>query len=291
MGCEIMAQALKFRNNLDRPNLLYKYKSISSIDDLLRLYDTLKNCRIYLPVYDQLNDPLEGSALGHVLNEEHFPHSNPETDDFEVEDEVVFEAHVNDLLTDQEDSYIRERKKHYRILSLSSEPRSHQLWAHYAENHKGICLCFKTSNSLSSACELKYIPVKENLEVFDEIITNTKESVELDVIRNWLYKQEGWAYEKEWRMIFYSEPEEKAYLNFSPDELVAVILGEKVSKDLEDIVRSWIPENTKLLRTIVGQRSHRIYITSAEFKREDALKERTIPDLNLEKLLAEHVTV
>ena len=41
------------------PKYLFKYKSISSLEDVERFLDIIKNNRIYYPTYKQLNDPLE----------------------------------------------------------------------------------------------------------------------------------------------------------------------------------------------------------------------------------------
>ena len=43
------------------PKYLFKYKSISSLEDVERFLDIIKNNRIYYPTYKQLNDPLEGA--------------------------------------------------------------------------------------------------------------------------------------------------------------------------------------------------------------------------------------
>jgi len=45
------------------PKFLFKYKSISSLEDVERFLDIIKNNRIYYPTYKQLNDPLEGAGF------------------------------------------------------------------------------------------------------------------------------------------------------------------------------------------------------------------------------------
>ena len=47
----------------NRPPFIYKYKSIATKLDLVRLLDTIQNNRIYMPRYRQLNDPLEGEVI------------------------------------------------------------------------------------------------------------------------------------------------------------------------------------------------------------------------------------
>ena len=45
------------------PKYLFKYKSISSLEDVERFLDIIRNNRIYYPTYKQLNDPLEGAGF------------------------------------------------------------------------------------------------------------------------------------------------------------------------------------------------------------------------------------
>lgn len=45
------------------PKYLFKYKSISSLEDVGRFLDIIRNNRIYYPTYKQLNDPLEGAGF------------------------------------------------------------------------------------------------------------------------------------------------------------------------------------------------------------------------------------
>ena len=45
------------------PKYLFKYKSISSLEDVERFLDIIKNYRIYYPTYKWLNDPVEGAGF------------------------------------------------------------------------------------------------------------------------------------------------------------------------------------------------------------------------------------
>lgn len=46
-----------------RPQIVYKYKSISTQTDFNRVVDIIKNNHIYLPKPSMLNDPMEANAL------------------------------------------------------------------------------------------------------------------------------------------------------------------------------------------------------------------------------------
>ena len=45
--------------------ILFKYKPISSVDQLARIIDSINNNQIFFPDYKKLNDPLESS--GYVI--------------------------------------------------------------------------------------------------------------------------------------------------------------------------------------------------------------------------------
>lgn len=46
-----------------RPQIVYKYKSISTQTDFNRVVDIIKSNHIYLPKPSMLNDPMEANAL------------------------------------------------------------------------------------------------------------------------------------------------------------------------------------------------------------------------------------
>lgn len=47
---------------MNEPKYLYKYKAINTITDLSRVLSIFRESKIYMPTYDQLNDPLEGAG-------------------------------------------------------------------------------------------------------------------------------------------------------------------------------------------------------------------------------------
>ena len=119
---------------MNEPKYLYKYKAINTITDLSRVLSIINDNEIYMPTYDQLNDPLEGA--GYNIN-------------------ITGWAGMSILsAADMELTPIEEMKKCFRILSFSSDPVSPQLWAHYANNYNGICLCFSREGVFKEA---KYI--------------------------------------------------------------------------------------------------------------------------------------
>jgi len=99
------------------------------------------------------------------------------------------------------------------------------MWSHYAENHQGICLEFRTDNNslFILAQEVIYRSeyprwVPQNLfEIAREMI---------------LTKAEDWSYEREFRLIARPEVDETnllklygEYLRIPPQALASVIVG------------------------------------------------------------------
>ena len=135
-------------NNYIKPNFIYKYKAVSSKEDLVRLIDIVNNHRIYMPDYEQLNDPLEGQIV------------NIECDGY-AGMEMTKAA-------DEEDIVVKSRKKEFRILSLARECNNPLLWAHYSNGYEGACLCFSTDDSFSRITKTEYCEDRENVFATDE---------------------------------------------------------------------------------------------------------------------------
>ena len=126
---------------MKKPSYIYKYKGISSTTDLIRLLDIINNNRIYLPTSNQLNDPLEGQMI------------SISTDGYA--------GHSMSLAADEEDMFIRNIKEEYKILSLSERWNNPQLWAHYANCYKGVCLCFSTKGVFGKIEKVEYCEERE----------------------------------------------------------------------------------------------------------------------------------
>jgi hypothetical protein len=110
-----------------------------------------------------------------------------------------------------------------RIYCLTPDPLSTLMWSHYADNHKGICLEFRTDNNflLPSAQEVIYrskYPKWKPQQLSD---------VALEMI---LTKADAWSYEKEFRLI--GHPDRSGHLRIEgecfrlpPDTLASVVVG------------------------------------------------------------------
>lgn len=213
--------------------MLYKYKAITTLNELDRVIDILQNYRLYFPNYQQLNDPLEGSG-GNIM--------------------LSGWAGVSILIArDEELEPIEIAKQRYGILSLSETAISPQLWAHYTNNYQGVCLCFRTDGILRGAKKVKY--EIDRGRVFAE----GEKSIKAAVKRNLLYKQKGWEYEQEWRCILETDDLNR-FRRFEKEELQGIIIGNNLSDTVKDILIRSLDNHIRALVAKPGYQTFRINI-------------------------------
>lgn len=78
------------------------------------------------------------------------------------------------------------------------------MWAHYAENHRGLCLCFDVSKA-DYFHAVTYLPRRLQL---DDLGRKKVEDINTsDIVRLMYSKFDGWSYEQEFRTHTALEPE------------------------------------------------------------------------------------
>ena len=235
------------------PKYLFKYKSISSIEDVERLLDIIKNSRIYYPTYKQLNDPLEGAG-------------------FNID--IPGWAGISIIrAADLELEPIEKIKLDYGILSLSESPNSPQLWAHYANNYKGVCLCLRTDGLLKNVKKVSYRDERDISMAFD------KTAMRKAVLENLFIKQGDWSYEQEWRDIRRIRKKDQ-FFSFNRNELAGVIIGDSLNELVKNMLIKELPSNTKAMKAIPGYQSFRINIFPFDYETKfDGSNQDYIEDL------------
>lgn len=213
------------------PQLFYKYKSLDSVKDRKYVFDIIDNHRLFFPQYVKLNDPLEGSGYNISFGENGWAGINLQ------------------IRADDELSPIIAYKNRFRILSLSANPISPQMWAFYANDYKGVCFCFRSSKSLKKAKPVQY----GNL--MDQIIPKSNRMLKSAVYKGFYNKRIEWIYEREWRIVDESDSE---YVYFDPDELVGIIIGHKTDQQLQKELIKAISDNCKAMKTRIRFRTNQI---------------------------------
>lgn len=180
-------------------NILYKYTNFFGIRDLI-------DHHLRLSLTSTLNDPFEG-----VFNEklEYDMLSKFNVNTFKLN----IPSHVPDWVKEKlVQNNIRTIKDLYGIISLSETPRNLLMWAHYANEHTGICIgyrnnildCYqgmpKSNLGLESTTAIKVN--YDNLRPHELRRTDLDESEVIQELKNhFITKSDDWIYEKEHRYI------------------------------------------------------------------------------------------
>ena len=131
-----------------------------------------------------------------------------------------------------QDEYFRsvneEINRRLRIGCFTQKNNNVPMWHYYANQHKGICIEYDFSD-LKSFVELGYIflpviyPNKDETNSYRTGIFTT-DSFNVSAVRNSLVKGNDWKFEKEWRIISFSEnpiihlPVKKLYLGYAIED-------------------------------------------------------------------------
>jgi len=110
----------------------------------------------------------------------------------------------------------RNARRHTRVLCLSGEWANELMWAFYADNHRGLCLCFNTEHEFfQNAKPVLYTHSPVDVEHLVD------SQAEVDHVA--YCKSLAWQFQKEWRIVFPGDEPNK--VKFPRESLSAVILG------------------------------------------------------------------
>jgi hypothetical protein len=128
--------------------------------------------------------------------------------------------------------------EHAKICSFTTNPASLLMWGHYADQHKGFCIEYRTEGfdgvrdpRLRLLYPVIYTDQLSNsTRMFD--MTSRKSFNNLAVQKALLTKSREWAYEKEWRLIIAGVLKDDQTWGFLP--ATAIHLGARISRDGEE---------------------------------------------------------
>ena len=147
------------------------------------------------------------------------------------------------------------RKNHSKtqgFISFSESWKVPTMWAHYADNHKGLCLGFDLPiyRDASTRYGDRIVYVNELIEMDERILNDTEYNQKMrDIAKK--TKSAHWEYEQEWRYWFSLDDTEKQsklddpstifFADFNDDLILReVILGansKHSSKDIRDLLK------------------------------------------------------
>lgn len=188
-------------------SVLYKYYS-----NKLDLETYLKNPTLRLAQLATLNDPFEGKINNKAINilaEKLCRYALP-NDDLDHISLISAENSIHNIIDT------------YGIASLSETHRNLLMWAHYASEHKGICIGYKEDVlpqhdiKISESESIKPYPLMkvnydniifdhEFIEKLNDFNFEEEEKFKEVSIRALTTKSEEWSYEKEHRFLAHIE--------------------------------------------------------------------------------------
>jgi hypothetical protein len=210
----------------------------------------------YMPthIYNKDNEKID--ILKYIFEDNVLWFSNPLNfnDPFELKPNIKkLVNEENHLVVDMVSSYFNDSNQahevHYAyinpilnntgILSLSGNKEHLAMWAHYANNHKGIVVEFAKNHSFFSSLQLpNYAVILHYLEKVVYIPKNNRKSInsnEYFTKDTFLIKSQDWEYEDEYRMSVYIETNDE-YIDginiiFPSDLINCIYIGNKAEKE------------------------------------------------------------
>jgi len=195
------------------PRYLYKYHRLN-----VYLFEMLTSHELYLATREELNDPFD---LSISLDAKAYRNFYIEKYPFALNDKKSLEMTVSNLeyfyLKDKD--YYREKlidvipKKilDLRATCFTEAGNNPLMWAHYANNHFGVCIKFDLTKDENLKNAIK--PVKYLKRV-------PKIKTEADFEKRLFIKEQSWNTEKEWRII-----SDQSKFRFKPESIKEIIFG------------------------------------------------------------------
>jgi hypothetical protein len=212
------------------PPCFYKFRSIPESKDVQGrkwLEDFLLHNKLWLAAPSTFNDPFDGrSAYDLTLRG---PELRKELENLlrrqgmksqEARKQVRSKVVANpEWFRQQREQHLNLIRDHVGVCSLSTNPRSPLLWAHYAQDHKGICVQLRPwmDPAAMQAHQVEYQDEYPVMRDFERPDTGHNPMIPF------LRKSTDWAYEEEWRIVATEEP--NTLRSFNARGLTGVIFG------------------------------------------------------------------
>jgi hypothetical protein len=223
---------------------LYKYSSPANLG---WLKDILHRHEIYLPNLTQLNDDNDGLPRLAIQSEQEMadflcdklsqrnPNMSPQ--ELQHEEKVIrFNVHLHGpaALHPNLVQLLDDQLKEFRVYSMTKRYDMGNLWALYADGHRGYCLEFQNVGPLfEHAKDVNYLDLK------DMEIAITDPSLFSGYFL--FCKSREWSCEEEVRLVL-SRNDRRIKVKFDPVWLTRIILGKAMSEENKNTIRLWAKE-------------------------------------------------
>jgi hypothetical protein len=189
----------------DLPPRLYRYCGLDRPNDMEHEIDAFQKCYVHAATYKGMNDPMEGfySPSGRLTREPQWRET------------------YRDILN---------AKRTIGIACFSETYDNELMWAHYADNYRGICIGYsavKLRDDLADSARLVRVAYAETpiyLSKYD------KDDIIKAAQKILSQKKYNWAYEREWRVM----GDYPGQLACQGDVVTDVYFGSRISHDRKD---------------------------------------------------------
>lgn len=183
------------------PRYLYRYRSIETTRQFERELDALRNNYLWFSNFEDLNDPMEGLFRSSRALRAHPDYSRV----------------LDDILN---------RKLSIGICSFSEVYNHELMWAHYANQFRGICVAYnvtKMLHALPTRTRLVRLFYNEEEPMLLRNATRDRNAA-MSVLSN---KNHRWLYEREWRALSFQQ----GHIDLTTECIARVYFGSRIRND------------------------------------------------------------
>jgi hypothetical protein len=223
-------------------SVLFKYRSMATVEAVEHTIDILKNRRFFCPAPDSFNDPFECRA--------NISFDAPLEVKNERAQKQLMKQNCNITKADAE-KYAptlwkevekggpdRIRSMLYKdagVVSFSTINDDILMWAHYTGGHNGVCIKFHCTekNHVDDFFERAYpVQYQKQLPKVNFYTDGPIKKMQAFI----LTKSEHWNYEQEWRIIVPDAIRKSRYISVPEGVITAIYLGCKITDKNRDVI-------------------------------------------------------
>jgi hypothetical protein len=145
----------------------------------------------------------------------------------------------------------------YVFLSLSSNPKSNLMWSHYAADHKGFCIEFKSEHvAADKVIYQDSIPKLNMIDFLPFRFNTTNEELGKHIWTALRTKLKEWEYESEYRFQASNFIEKIPLgegimkISYTPDFIESVIFGCRTPYEIKRFIIDNMPDGTKFKQAV-----------------------------------------
>lgn len=268
----------------DPIRFLYRYYSKKE-----RILDALQNNRLYFSEPSQFNDPFDCRPLisiRHSKSEDEaiwhkflyywakliYPDQSQDEHVRHADAALAKGLHRDSTWLCEMDKELKNKAASVRVCCFAKSPRNMMMWAHYAKNHEGLVLQFRTSGLVDSGSgefrgqDVTYTPralsVRDYVRAFQEVFEQGDALSPARLIYS--TKSNHWESEKEMRLFSWPD---RPYLAFGESTLSGILFGAKCPECLIGPVIKALEKwrlRPRLFKASIERSAHKLWFEKYE---------------------------